>query len=82
VYGSEAKDHFDKAVRMVILLLIVVFDPLAVMLLIAGNVSLSQKTVAKIEEVEYNIEVPREENEVYEIKGNPTDKSKRYSYQN
>jgi hypothetical protein len=40
VYGEEAKDHFDSAVRMVILLLIAVFDPLAVILLIAANFGL------------------------------------------
>lgn len=40
VYGDTAEKHFDQAVRMVIIMLIVVFDPLAVMLLIAGNVSL------------------------------------------
>ena len=35
IYGDEAKDHFDKAVRWVIIVLIFVFDPLAVLLLIA-----------------------------------------------
>jgi hypothetical protein len=43
IYEDGAQDHFDKAVRFVIILLIVVFDPLAVMLLIAGNVSLADK---------------------------------------
>jgi hypothetical protein len=43
IYKDQSKDSFDKAVRMVILLLIVVFDPLAVMLLIAGNVSMINK---------------------------------------
>jgi hypothetical protein len=37
VYGSDAESHFDSAVRMVIILLILVFDPLAVILLIAAN---------------------------------------------
>ena len=40
IYGEEAKDHFDKAVRWVIIVLIFVFDPLAVLLLIAANISL------------------------------------------
>jgi len=40
IYGDEAKDHFDKAVRWVIIVLIFVFDPLAVLLLIAANISL------------------------------------------
>src|SRR6056300_1059641 len=39
IYGEEAKDHFDKAVRWVIIVLIFVFDPLAVLLLIAANIS-------------------------------------------
>jgi len=42
IYGDEAKDHFDEAVRWVILLLIFVFDPLAVLLLIAANQSLRE----------------------------------------
>ena len=33
---------FDHAVRIVILVLIFVFDPLAVLLLIAANISLNQ----------------------------------------
>jgi len=42
IYGENAKDNFDKAVRIVILILIFVFDPLAVLLLIAANISLNQ----------------------------------------
>ena len=42
IYGDNAKDHFDSAVRIIILILIFVFDPLAVLLLIAANISLSQ----------------------------------------
>ena len=42
IYGDNAKDHFDSAVRIVILILIFVFDPLAVLLLIAANISLRQ----------------------------------------
>jgi len=43
-YGSEATgDVIDKAVRMVIMLIIVVFDPLAILLLIAYNMSIKQK---------------------------------------
>ena len=37
VYGDEAKNHFDTAVRFVILIIIVVFDPLAIVLLVAAN---------------------------------------------
>lgn len=45
IYGQDAESHFDSAVRMVIILLIVVFDPLAVILLIAGNFSLERNTI-------------------------------------
>ena len=42
IYGEQAQDNFDKSVRFVILILIFVFDPLAVLLLIAANISLRQ----------------------------------------
>lgn len=47
IYGDEAKDHFDKAVRWVIIVLIFVFDPLAVLLLIAANISLRTRKETK-----------------------------------
>jgi hypothetical protein len=37
VYGTHDRDLIDKAVRLVIFIIIVVFDPLAVLLLIAAN---------------------------------------------
>ena len=43
IYGESSGDVLDKAVRFVILLLIFVFDPLAVMLLLAFNVTISRK---------------------------------------
>jgi len=56
IYGDDAKSHFDEAVRIVILILIFVFDPLAVLLLIAANISLRQirlkKNLTKIDEKE------------------------------
>jgi len=42
VYG-DAENGIDKAVKMVIMIIMVVFDPLAVLLLIAANISLMQK---------------------------------------
>jgi len=39
----EGDDAVDKAVRLVIIIIMVVFDPLAVLLLIAGNISLLQR---------------------------------------
>jgi hypothetical protein len=50
IYGDTAKDHFDEAVRWVIIVLIFVFDPLAVLLLIAANISLRSRTIAKEED--------------------------------
>ena len=50
IYGENAKDHFDKAVRWVIIVLIFVFDPLAVLLLIAANISLRSRKLVKEEE--------------------------------
>ena len=43
VYGTEADaDLLEKSVRWVIIIIIFVFDPLAVLLLIAANISLNQ----------------------------------------
>ncbi len=44
VYGTEDANGIDKAVRLVILLIMVVFDPLAVLLLIAANMSSQQRS--------------------------------------
>ena len=49
IYGENAKDYFDKAVRWVIIVLIFVFDPLEVLLLIAANISLRSRKVEKEE---------------------------------
>jgi len=42
VYGNSESDVVDKAVRMVIIIIMLVFDPLAVLLLIAGNMTLRE----------------------------------------
>ena len=59
IYGEQAQDNFDKSVRFVILILIFVFDPLAVLLLIAANISLRQwrkkRNLIKSEE-KFNLE--------------------------
>jgi len=56
IYGDDAKNHFDEAVRIIILILIFVFDPLAVLLLIAANISIRQykmkKNLTKVDEKE------------------------------
>ena len=48
IYGEEeAEKHFDKAVRIVIVTLIFVFDPLAVLMLIAANISFHHRRASK-----------------------------------
>jgi hypothetical protein len=65
IYGKEqAADYFDSAVRFVIILIVLVFDPLAVLLLIAANISYvnrpkkpileKKKKVDKKADVKYN----------------------------
>jgi hypothetical protein len=51
IYGDKAQDHFDSAVRAVIILIVAVFDPLAVLLLIAANMSFSQSKPEPVPEV-------------------------------
>jgi len=41
-YGAD-ENGVDKAVRLVILIIMLVFDPLAVLLLVAGNISIQRK---------------------------------------
>ena len=47
IYGDKAVEYFDKAVRIIIIVLIFVFDPLAVLLLIAANISFKQRSMHK-----------------------------------
>jgi hypothetical protein len=51
VYGTQDRDLIDKAVRLVIFVIIVVFDPLAVLLLIAAN-----QTYRRIKEEKEEVE--------------------------
>jgi hypothetical protein len=44
IYGVEDETGLDKAVRLVIMLIMVVFDPLAVLLLIAANMSMTKRS--------------------------------------
>ena len=46
-YGESTQKILENAVRWVIILLVLVFDPLAVLLLIAANISFSQVKRAK-----------------------------------
>lgn len=60
IYGDEAANYFDTAVRWIIILLVVVFDPLAICLLLAGNTGIMQKkrvTFMTEEEILKDIEI-------------------------
>jgi hypothetical protein len=48
IYGDAATDHFDEAVRWVIILLIITFDPLAIVLLLAASMGFRDKQLAKV----------------------------------
>jgi hypothetical protein len=48
IYGDKAEGYFDEAVRAVILLLIVTFDPLAVVLLLAATQGYAQRKQEKM----------------------------------
>lgn len=47
VFEQTDNDQLERAVRMVIILLVIVFDPLAVVLLIAANIGLSNRKSVK-----------------------------------
>ena len=73
IYGDTAESHFDEAVRIVILILIFVFDPLAVLLLIAANISLRQirmkKNLTKVDEKEVlEKKLERQQNKIEKLK--------------
>ena len=59
IYGDEAVNHFDKAVRIIIIILIFVFDPVAVLMLISANISFKERRMLigeTVEELEDNSE--------------------------
>jgi hypothetical protein len=43
VYGEESNKYLDNAIRWVIIIIVMVFDPLAIILLIAANIGLNKK---------------------------------------
>lgn len=43
LYGTEAKEYYDNAVRWIILIIIFVFDPLAIMLLIVSTAAFKRE---------------------------------------
>ena len=48
MYGDTAEDYFDEAVRAVIILIIITFDPLAIVLLLAATQGFSQRKQDKM----------------------------------
>ena len=67
IYGKdEAANYFDSAVRFVIILIVLVFDPLAVLLLIAANISFSQPKKEEKEEDEPEQPKPKKPNYIVE----------------
>ncbi len=75
IYGNEAEDYFDEAVRIVILLLIVTFDPLAIVLLLAATQGITQSKQDKmrifnpdnVADIEDNFDVVNIDMEKYTI---------------
>lgn len=45
IYGEDAELRFEDTVRYVIILLVMVFDPLAVVLMLASNISFTRKKI-------------------------------------
>jgi hypothetical protein len=48
IYEDESGNHLDAAIRWIIIIIVMVFDPLAIILLIAANIGLSN-TIPKVE---------------------------------
>ena len=57
IYGDEAENYFDEAVRIIIIILIFVFDPVAVLMLISANISLREKRMNEVEPENANDQV-------------------------
>jgi len=62
IYGVEDDNAIDKAVRLVIMLIMVMFDPLAVLLLIAANMNMKSKE----ETIDTVVEVKQEPEKIVE----------------
>ena len=78
IYGKEeAKNYFDSAVRFVIILIVLVFDPLAVLLLIAANISYNQSKKQKDEEVQEDDQPKKPKKKNYIIERIDTVKAKK-----
>ena len=59
IYGEEdAESNFDRAARLFIVLLVLVFDPFAVLLMVAGNISIDNRKVKRKRNVKKRKSVP------------------------
>ena len=62
VYGESSEEMIGKAVRMMIILIIFVFDPLAILLLIAANMEMKKQEQPWLEPIQsFNIDEPLQE---------------------
>lgn len=68
LYGDDAKNHYADAVRLVILSLIFVFDPLAIVLLLASTKAISEEP-KKVKVVKKTGALPRSNREEGEEEG-------------
>jgi hypothetical protein len=60
VYGESSEEVIGKAVRLMIILIIFVFDPLAILLLIAANMELKKREQPWLEPMQaFNIDEPK-----------------------
>jgi len=69
VYGASSEEVIGKAVRLMIILIICVFDPMAILLLIAGNMEMKKKANAKWDDF-FKMQ-PIEEPEIVEVNDEP-----------
>jgi len=47
IYGKDASQHFDQAVRLVISMIVLVFDPLAIVLLLAATTGIKYQPIVE-----------------------------------
>jgi hypothetical protein len=69
VYGDSSEEVIGKAVRLMIILIIFVFDPMAILLLIAGNMEMKKKANAKWDDF-FKMQ-PIEQPEIVEVNDDP-----------
>ena len=74
VYGESSEEMIGKAVRMMIILIIFVFDPLAILLLIAANMEMKKQEQPWLEPIQtFDINEPIKEDDIeeYDISKDP-----------